>query len=593
MITQNRDNYFLTSFFFVKKQLIDIKIIHHLINYRFFRLPILLSLNKRIKHMNMFGTKKESSTFLSRLQFKKSGPAHKADITYHEALLELYVDAYVVVNQETNDIVDYNDRMKSMFQLPPELDLKTFELTRIMMRYLAEDSDNKDLMMNRIPDYWQGEAGFITHLKEKFYAYIKSNIFYRDDTKFQIISIRNITEKKVAEQELKIYKANVENAAKAKARFLSSMSHELRTPLNGIIGTSNLVLMEPNLPEPVKKHINILRYSSEHMLGIINDILDFSKIDAGKLELKKQTFNLKECLENIIKSFEVQFHNKELEFIIVMPDDLDAVNVVSDEVKLSQIINNLLSNALKFTSDGSVTFTVTREHIDEHNTTFRFDVKDSGIGIPKDKQAEIFQGFAQVHAAELSRRFGGTGLGLTISERLVTKFGGRLEVESAIGEGARFFFSIPFENAKIKEVKTPKDNGFGSDITDTRGLRVLVVEDNEINASILISFLHKWGIQIKEAGNGIQALELIQYHKFDLVLMDLEMPEMDGYAAIKKIRETDRVTPVLAFTATLLENMDSLISDTGFNDYVLKPYRPAELKKKILMYAPHRKVDYV
>ena len=250
----------------------------------------------------MASVDKRNDSFFNRFITKKYNETHKADVAYQEALLELYVDAYVVVNHETKDIVDFNERMLNMFLLPPEVDLKKLQITQVMMRYLSDDSDNKELVMNNIPDFWQGEAGFITHKKDKFFAYIKSNVFYKDDTKFQIISIRNITEKKIAEQELKIYKDNVENAAQAKARFLSSMSHELRTPLNGIIGTSNLVLMEPNLPENIKKHINILRYSSEHMLGIINDILDFSKIDAGKLELKKQLFNLKDCIENTVKS---------------------------------------------------------------------------------------------------------------------------------------------------------------------------------------------------------------------------------------------------------------------------------------------------
>ncbi len=512
---------------------------------------------------------------------------------YNEVLIKLYEDAYIIVDQERNEIIDFNEHMINMFSIPPEIKLKTLEITRIMMWYLAEDSANKELMMNGIPDNWSGEAGFTTHKKEKFFAYIKSSIFYRDKVKCQVISIRNITEKKIAEKELKIYKADVENAAKAKARFLSSMSHELRTPLNGIIGTSNLVLLEHNLPDNIKQHVNILRYSSEHMLGIINDILDFSKIDAGKLELKKQSFNLKECLDNIVETFRVQFKNKEIDFVFSADDNLKYVNVKSDEVKFSQVINNLLSNALKFTSDGRVTLTAAIKSADEAISTVLFKVKDSGIGIPKDKQAEIFQGFAQVHSDESSRKFGGTGLGLTISERLVNKFGGKLEVESEPGEGALFYFTVSFENEKKKEVSTVGEKNTGTETAaDTRGLKILVVEDNEINASILISFLSKWGMLIKEAENGVHALELLKYHKFDLILMDLEMPEMDGYAAIKKIRETDRITPVLAFTATLLENMDALIADDKFNDYVLKPYRPAELKKKILQYAPHRKIEY-
>ena len=534
----------------------------------------------------------KKETVFSRFFGKKNKETDSWEMTYQQALLELYVDAYLIINQENNDIIDYNDRMISMFALPPEVDLKKLNLSRMMMRYLAQDSENMVLVMDNIPDFWQGEASFITHTKDKFFAYIKSNTFYKDDVKCQIISIRNITEKKIAEKELQIYKDNVENAAKAKARFLSSMSHELRTPLNGIIGTSNLVLMEPNLPENIKKHVNILRYSSEHMLGIINDILDFSKIDAGKLELKKQSFNLKECVDNTNKSFEIQFKNKGIDFVVFADEQLKAVNVISDEVKLSQVINNLLSNALKFTNDGCVIFTIKVEKTTATTSRVLFEVKDTGIGIPKGKQAEIFQGFAQVHTDEIGRKYGGTGLGLTISERLVHKFGGRLEVESDLGEGSCFYFSITFENASPEEIKVSEKVPGIESSADTKGLKVLVVEDNEINAGILISFLHKWGVQIKEASNGIHALELLKYHKFDLILMDLEMPEMDGYAAIKKIRETDKVTPVLAFTATLLEDMSALIYEKGFNDYVLKPYRPAELKKKILQYAPHRKIEY-
>lgn len=533
--------------------------------------------------------------FFTNLPFgKKNKESILKTTAYYEAMLELFLDAYIVINLENNDVVDFNDKMVSMFELPSELNLKEIQLVQLMMRYLAEDSSNKDLIMNGIPDHWNGEAGFITHHKEKFFAFIKSNIYYDNDTKYQVLTIRNITERKTAEQELRIYKESVEKAANAKARFLSSMSHELRTPLNGIIGTSNLVLAESYLPDNIKKHVNVLRYSSEHMLGIINDILDFSKIDAGKLELRKQSFNLKECIENTMKSFDIQFKNKNVEFIYKEHDSVDHVNVLSDEVKLSQVINNLLSNALKFTIEGSVTLAVKIESVYDPEIRILFEVIDTGIGIPKDKQSEIFQGFAQVHSDDQARKFGGTGLGLTISERLVSKFGGRLEVESTPGQGTRFYFSIPFETATADEIKVKSANELSIEgLSDTRGLRILVVEDNEINARILISFLKKWGIQIKEAENGIHALELIKYHKFDLVLMDLEMPEMDGYTAIKKIRETNTKIPVLAFTATLLENMDSIISENGFNDFVLKPYRPAELKKKILQYAPHRKVDYV
>lgn len=510
---------------------------------------------------------------------------------YHEALFQSYLDAYIVFNQETKQITDYNKRMLGLFDLPKEVELKELYINQLMMRYLADDSANMELVMDNVPDNWHGEASFNTHKKVKFFSYVKSVVFFRDGIKYQILSIRDITSMKDAEKELKIYKDSVEKAGRAKARFLSSMSHELRTPLNGIIGTSNLIKSEPDLSKAVEQHIDVLLYSSEHMLGIINEILDFSKIDAGKLELKKQAFNVQECINNLTGTFTTQFKNKDLDLIIDQSADLEHITVLSDETKLTQVLANLLSNALKFTLHGTVTLGVKVSANSERNVTIQFEVKDTGIGIPTEKQAEIFQGFAQVHDTDLSRRFGGTGLGLTISEKLVGLFGGKLQVESELGSGSRFYFTVNLETTKkiqptIEQLTAPEV------IVDIRGIKILVVEDNEINAKILKSFLKKWEVQIKEAGNGIHALEVLKYHSFDLILMDLEMPEMDGYTAIKIIRQTDTATPILAFTASLLENMDSFLADAGFNGYVLKPYRPAELRAKIEMFAPHRKIEY-
>ncbi len=507
-------------------------------------------------------------------------------------LLNLYPDACVVLDRGSNEVVCFNDQFLSFLELPTNTPLANTNFIHILMKHLSSDSSNKDLIMNGIPTLWEGEGGFTTLKDQKISVSIKSRLFVKKEIEYQLLFFRDITSHKQAESELKIHKQQVQKAAKAKARFLSSMSHELRTPLNGIIGTSHLILTDEELPEKIKQNMQVLKYSSEHMLGIINDILDFSKIDAGKLELKKQKFNLRHCVNNIVRSFESQFKAKKIAIDLVCTDFPDDIDIFSDEIKLSQVFKNLISNSLKFTHEGSVSFELTILKRDLKNTTISFAVKDTGIGIPEDKLTEIFQGFVQVHDDELSRRHGGTGLGLTISERLVAKFGGNLQVESTIKQGSCFFFTLTFENALASIEPVSDVAHLPGIIEDTRGLRLLVVEDNEINASILIKFLQKWGIRIKAASNGIQALELIKYHKFDMILMDLEMPEMDGYTAIKIIRETDRTTPVLAFTATLLENMDTLISDACFNDYILKPYRPAELKKKILQYAPHRKIEY-
>ncbi len=514
----------------------------------------------------------------------------KEGTNFLDALFHSNFDAYILMDKETLEVKEYNKSMAEMFNLPETQSLCGLYISQVLMRYLAADSPNLDLLMNNIPEKWDGAAFFLTYTKKRLETYVRSFPFVKDGKKYLLLVIRNTSEISNAKEKLAIYKEKMEKAAKAKARFLSSMSHELRTPLNGIIGTSNLILSEKDVPENIINHVNILLYSSEHMLGIINDILDFSKIDAGKLELKRNMFNLKDSLEKLTKSFANEFKSKNIEFLFSHDLRIGRMNVIGDQVKLNQVIANLLSNALKFTIAGSVILNITIENLSVNQITLSFEVKDTGIGILKENQETIFQDFVQVDNGD-ARSFDGTGLGLTISEKLVEIFGGKLEVESELQKGSRFYFTISLDIAPEKQVikKEFINNTIQPDI---RGVRVLIVEDNEINAGILKSFLLKWKIRIMEARNGIQALELLKYHKFDLILMDLEMPEMNGYAALKKIRETDTKTPVIAFTAALLENMDSLINESGFNDYVLKPFRPSDLKQKIEYYAPHRKIDY-
>jgi signal transduction histidine kinase/CheY-like chemotaxis protein len=510
---------------------------------------------------------------------------------YAETLFQSGTLAYIVVDNSTKEITDYNKCTSLLFELPLELRLNGLYISQFMMRYLAADSDNLEVLMNGIPPGWQGEAGFRTHTKRAFAAAVQSGSFVYNNKEFQLLSIQDVSGMKEPEKELARYKARLENSVKVKTRFLSSMSHELRTPLNGIIGTSNLIMEDETISAKAREQLKLQLYSSEHMLSIINDILDFSKIDSGKMEFNRQSFNLPDILHKIASAFENQFSNKGLAFELLQDDKLAGVNVVSDPVKLSQVLNNLLSNALKFTLQGKVVLQAIAGDETAETITVAFKVNDTGIGIKEDKLDEIFEGFAQVHADDLKRQFGGTGLGLTISKKLVELFGGNLTVESEFGKGACFTFSINFKKqVQIQRPIIQSDIPFAP--VDIRGVRVLIVEDNEINAAVLKGFLLKWGIRVKEAGNGVHALELLKYHKFDLILMDLEMPEMNGYTAVNIIRETDKIIPVIAFTATLLEDMNTLVAEAGFDDYILKPFRPAELKKKIEMYSPHRKIEY-
>ena len=537
--------------------------------------------------------KTNGSFFPFKKLFKRTNSRSAKEINFFETIFQATPDAHIIYNKETLEVVDTNKRVTSLFQLPPDNELKGLYMSQVMMRYLSGESPNLDILMNNISDKWTGEATFLTHSKKIFHGLVNTNILTDtlNECEYQVLSIRDITDLKEAKNDVHKSKLRVEEAASSKARFLSSMSHELRTPLNGIIGTSNLILSESDLEENIKNHIGVIRYSSEHMLGIINDILDFSKIDAQKMEIKEKPFDLINCLNNVTASFTQQYKSQNIDMVINLPvEDLQNINVLTDQMKLSQVINNLLSNSLKFTIAGTVELNVEVKESFDAGLNIYFEVKDTGIGIAKEKQDEVFMAFSQIHSDELKRKYGGTGLGLNISQQMVAMLGGTLAVESELGKGSRFYFTLKLKTAVQPVVDNTKTSL--SEVTkDIRGIRVLIVEDNEINASILRNFLRKWQIQVKEAITGIHALELIKYHKFDLILMDLEMPEMNGYQTLKIIREKNIEIPVIAFTATLLENMESLVTEAGFTDYMLKPFRPSDLKKKIATYC-ERKIDY-
>jgi CheY-like chemotaxis protein len=391
------------------------------------------------------------------------------------------------------------------------------------------------------------------------------------------ISILDISEIKTAQFELMKAKQKAEVASQAKSRFLSNMSHELRTPLNGIIGTSNLLLQENYLPDQ-KSHLDILKYSSEHMMMLINEILDFGKIEVGKLQLGEHPVDLKKFLDKINLQFGTQAQAKGLGFKMEY-DSLD-IEVLTDETRLNQVFSNLISNALKFTHYGEITVVAKKIFSTSQKATIQFMVKDSGIGIPANKQQEIFESFTQADV-NTTRKYGGTGLGLAITKKLVNLFHGELQLESEEGRGSTFHFTLKLainENRKqyINEDKVKHLSMFP-------GVKVMVAEDNAINMSIARRFLMKWGIEVREAYNGKQAVDLFSQHTFDLILIDLEMPEMDGITALGEIRKINPSVPAIAFTAAVYDNMRADLLSKGFMEFVPKPFRPEDLHNKISM----------
>lgn len=404
-----------------------------------------------------------------------------------------------------------------------------------------------------------------------------------DDLWYALFIIRDITERKQREKELIEARERAEAATRAKQQFLSVMSHEIRTPLNGILGTINLLVQEDPRPDQME-YLKTLEFSGNHLLSLINDILDFSKIEANRIQFEAVTLDIREVVENLLKIFSFKAQDKG----ITITSEIDPAIpqfVKGDPVRLNQILNNLVGNALKFTEKGGINVRVRLNGpITPDEVPLYFEVEDTGIGIPEDKTEIIFDMFSQADT-NTTRRFGGTGLGLAITKKLVELQGGSIGVRSRLGEGSTFFFNLTFKNVAegAGEIEKPADF-----LESLEGIRILLVEDNKINQMIAQKFLTRWGASIEIAENGLQAVEKIQSKNFDIVLMDLQMPELDGYQATQQIRKMEddyfKKIPIIALTASTLAEVKESLEKFGLNDMITKPFIPGELNQKIYHY---------
>ncbi len=399
-----------------------------------------------------------------------------------------------------------------------------------------------------------------------------------------IVILRDITERKKTEAIIINEKEKAEKASHAKAEFLSTMSHEIRTPMNSIIGMTNIMIEDEQDKEKMKV-LKTLKFSSEHLLVLINDILDFNKIEAGKIEFENTDFDLKILLENIVASNHYAADEKGVEIDIDWDEDLPDW-VVGDPGRLSQILTNLIGNAVKFTDEGSVTTRVKLKKESKKQVTLSFEVEDTGIGIAPEKQRLIFESFSQSEAYT-TRKYGGTGLGLAITKKLIELQDSQLQVESEPGVGSKFHFDLKFGVSKKANRKEERIviHGQSDEQYDLSGLNILLVEDNPINQFVAEKFLTKWHASIKIANNGIEAMELISDHYFDIVLMDLQMPEKNGFETTMEIRSSKRTfknIPIIALTATAFLEEKNKALKAGMNDFVTKPFNPKELYKKII-----------
>jgi PAS domain S-box-containing protein len=402
------------------------------------------------------------------------------------------------------------------------------------------------------------------------------------------INTRDISERKQIEEQLIIAKKLAEELASAKDRFLSNMSHEIRTPLNGIIGFTN-VLLQSDLPPKQKKQVEIIKTSGNILMVLINDILDLAKINEGKIELEESVFDLSELINDILISFELRIDEKDLKMFSKYDKNIPNV-LIGDPIRISQILINLINNSKKFTNNGgqiNVNMHLLEE--DEEKAIIEFSITDTGIGIPKEKLETIFEPFVQADNGP-HYKHEGTGLGLSIVKRLVGLMNGSVSINSEVNKGSTVIFTIPLKKTTAIEVATKKLLPLLSDdLTKIGHLKVLIADDNEINQLLAQTILLKFGFEVDSAENGKIAIELLNKKQYDIILMDLKMPEMGGFETAHYIRTQmlppKSTIPIIAITADITKADLETFTEAGINDFILKPFDQTDLLNKIISLA--------
>ncbi len=458
--------------------------------------------------------------------------------------------------------------------------------------FFAKDKESFEIENDLSPIDFVLKEGETSHVKtETFYKkdfgtkilveYICVPLLDEGEIKGAVISFQDVTERRDVEIAISEARDSALEAARAKAAFLANMSHEIRTPLSGIVGTADL-LIDSNLTLEQRKYAEMLKKSTGLLTHIVNEILDFSKIEAGKFEREKVDFNIQQIAEETIEFFKSLIDEKELSLELDIEDSVQKY-ICGDVNSIRQILNNFISNAIKFTESGKVVLKIAQIEKNVDVVKLNLSVTDTGIGIDKESREKLFQPFTQADSS-MTRRFGGTGLGLAICKQLVEMVGGNIGVESKLGEGSTFWFECEYEigetdinlirQDEFKVFELKKENEIFNAGSEQE-LKILIVEDSPTNREITAEMLKQIGLRSESVENGLQAVKACMAKEFDLILMDCQMPEMDGFEATKIIRKKENVTndpTIVAFTASVTASERKKCFNAGMDDYLSKPF---------------------
>ncbi|WP_306605769.1 ATP-binding protein [Azonexus sp.] len=458
------------------------------------------------------------------------------------------------------------------------------------------EENNIDSWNGDLHTYWTVKLPLRNEASGEIYALcgISTDITERKQAELQLSHHKDELEHEVRLRTLDLLQARdtAEAANRAKSAFLANMSHELRTPMNAIMGMTGILLRHAE-DDRLREQLGKIDQASKHLLSVINDILDLSKIEAERMELAQIAFRLGEVIENVTSLLGSRARDKQLELLVDRPAELDHLALLGDPLRLGQILLNLVGNAIKFTEQGSVTLRIRRQETKDNSLMLRFEVSDTGIGIAPEAQRRLFTAFEQADNS-MTRKYGGTGLGLAISKRLIRLMGGEIGVDSEVGRGSTFWFTI-----RTRENRQPAampenpgaSAGYPTPLLEHAGARVLLVEDEPINREVSLALLEEVKLSVDLAEDGLQAIALAEKNAYDLILMDVQMPHLNGLDATQQIRQLPghANTPILAMTANAFDEDRRACLDAGMNDHIGKPIAPETLFAALARWLPKHK----